>query len=107
VWLEDGIVVSCRARSRVWANLRRDPRVALQFDRGRAWTEHVGVVILGLARFLDGTGASGRRALSAWFEKYRSELAGPGFAAYTEQVRDPALFRVEIDRLSAWMHARR
>src|SRR5436190_905002 len=35
VWLEDAVFVSCRAGSQVWRNLMNDPRVALQFDRGR------------------------------------------------------------------------
>jgi nitroimidazol reductase NimA-like FMN-containing flavoprotein (pyridoxamine 5'-phosphate oxidase superfamily) len=106
VWLEEGVVVTCRVGSQVWANLRRNPRVVLQFDRGRAWTEHAGVVIRGTARFLAPTDPPGKRALSAWFEKYREELAGPGFAAYTEQVTEPALFRVEASRVAGWIHGR-
>ena len=106
VWLEEGVVLTCRAGSQVWTNLRRDPRVALQLDRGRAWTEQAGVVILGTARFLAPTDPAGKRALSAWFEKYRGELAGPGFATYTEQVTEPALFHVEAHRVAGWMHGR-
>jgi PPOX class probable F420-dependent enzyme len=105
VWLEDGVYVTGRGRSRVLANLRRDPRVALQFDRGRAWPEHVGVVVAGRAELLAPDHPSVRSAISAWFDKYRPELSGPGFAAYTEQVEEPALFRVRPERLSGWVHA--
>jgi nitroimidazol reductase NimA-like FMN-containing flavoprotein (pyridoxamine 5'-phosphate oxidase superfamily) len=105
VWLEDAVFVSSRERSQVWRNLLRDPRVVLQFDRGRAWTEHVGALIQGQAEALDKNDPSAQRALSAWFEKYRSDLAGPGFAAYTEQVADPVILRIRPDRLATWMHA--
>lgn len=107
VWLEDAVYVSCRRESTVWRNLRRDPRVALQFDRGTAWTEQAGVLVRGKAEQLPADEPAARRALSAWFEKYRPELSGYGFAAYTEQVKDPALIRVRPDRLAAWIHARR
>src|SRR5438093_8954759 len=82
VWLDDGVYVTGRGRSRVLANLRRDPRVALQFDRGRTWPEHVGVVLSGRAELLAPDHPSVRSAISAWFDKYRPELSGAGFAAY-------------------------
>lgn len=105
VWLPEGLVVTCRVGSRVWRNLRRDPRVAIQVDRGRAWTEQAGVMVRGPARFLSPTEELGKRALSAWFAKYRDELAGSGFAAYTERVREPALFAVDPAEVARWMHA--
>lgn len=105
VWLEDAVYVSCRRESTVWRNLRRDPRVVLQFDRGITWTEQAGVVVRGKAELLPPEEQAAKRALSAWFEKYRSELAGYGFAAYTQQVKDPALIRVRPDRLAGWIHA--
>ena len=43
VWLEDAVFVSCREGSQVWRNLTRDPRVAVQFDRGRAWSPPSGL----------------------------------------------------------------
>ena len=52
VWLEEGVYVTCRRDSRVWANLQRDPRVALEFDRGRAWVEHQGLLLRGSAELL-------------------------------------------------------
>ena len=107
VWLQDGIYVSCRAGSRVHANLRRDPRVSLQFDRGRAWTELTGVVVSGLAEVLAHDDGSSKRAMSAWFDKYRGELSGTAFGAYVEHVDEPALFRVRPERLAGWSHARR
>jgi PPOX class probable F420-dependent enzyme len=107
VWLEDAVFVSCREGSQVWRNLTRDPRVAVQFDRGRAWTEQAGALIHGKAEALSPDAPGAKRALSAWFEKYRAELSGPGFAAYTEQVAEPVLFRVSPDRLATWLHARR
>jgi PPOX class probable F420-dependent enzyme len=107
VWLEDAVYVSCRRESRVWRNVRRDPRVALQFNRGTTWTEQAGVLVRGKAEPLPPEESAAKRALSAWFEKYRAELAGYGFAAYTEQVKDPALIRVRPDRLTAWIHAHR
>jgi len=106
VWLEDGVYVSCRRESRVWRNLQRDPRVALQFDRGVAWTEQAGVIVRGKAELLSPEEPVVKRALSAWFEKYRGELAGYGFAAYTEQIKEPVMIRVRPDRLATWMHAR-
>lgn len=107
VWLEDAIYVSCRAGSAVWRNLIRDPRVALELERGRAWTDQEGVVVRGRAEPMPPDHPSSKRALSAWFEKYRGDLGGPGFAAYTEQITEPALFRVAPERISSWSHAGR
>jgi PPOX class probable F420-dependent enzyme len=107
VWLEDGVYVSCRRESAVWRNITRDPRVALQFDRGLAWTEQAGAVIRGKAEVLPPDEPSTKRALSAWFEKYRGELAGFGFAAYTKQVKEPVMIWVRPDRLATWIHAHR
>jgi len=104
VWLDDDVVVSCRAGSQVWSNLRRDPRVTLEIERGRAWAEHAGIMVRGRAESVPVDGPQGKRALSVWFEKYRDDLAGPGFAAYTEQVVEPRLFRVLAASVSTWRH---
>ena len=107
VWLDEDVFVTCRQGSRAWANVRRDPRVALQFDRGRSWTEVAGVLGLGRADPLQPEDPPSRRALSAWFEKYRRELSGGDFAAYTEQVPRPALLRVRVEHVATWLHAGR
>lgn len=105
VWLEEGIYLTARRESRVARNLTRDPRVALSFDEGRAWVDQSGVVVTGVAEDLPPEHAGAKRATSAWFEKYRAELGGTGFAVYTEQVPDPVLFRVRPDHLATWSHA--
>jgi nitroimidazol reductase NimA-like FMN-containing flavoprotein (pyridoxamine 5'-phosphate oxidase superfamily) len=107
VWLEEAIYASSRQDSQVRRNVASDPRVAVQIDIGRAWTEHAGIVVHGEAELLDPEHPSAKRALSAWFDKYREELAGRGFAAYTEQVHRPMLLRVSADRFSTWIHAMR
>jgi PPOX class probable F420-dependent enzyme len=104
VWLEDAIFASCSRDSRVFANVRRDPRVALEFDRGRSWTELGGVLVHGRAEPIVPDDPASRRPLSAWFDKYSSELGAEGFRSYTEQVPHPALLRVRPDRLAAWIH---
>ena len=99
VWLEEGVYVTCRRTSRVWANLARDSRAALEFDRGRAWAEHQGLHAARpgrAARIADNP--SVKEAISAWFEKYRTDLGGPGFELYSAQVVEPAMFRVRPDR---------
>jgi nitroimidazol reductase NimA-like FMN-containing flavoprotein (pyridoxamine 5'-phosphate oxidase superfamily) len=105
VWLEEGVYVTCRRDSRVWGNLMGDPRVVLEFDRGQAWTEQEGVLLHGRAELLGADHPSAKRAISAWFEKYRSDLGGQGFAMYAERVEEPAMFRVRADRVAAWSHA--
>jgi len=107
VWLEDALFVTCRVGSRVLANVQRDGRVAVEIQRGQMWTEHTGLVIHGHAESLPQDDSGTKRALSAWFEKYRAELSGFGFAAYTEQVAQPAVVRVTIDRVAGWNHAYR
>lgn len=104
VWLDDAIVVSCRDASQVWVNLRRDPSVALEFERGRAWHEHTGMLVRGRAEPVEPDDATGKRALSAWFEKYREHLAGSGFALYSEQVAVPRLFRMRSRSVAGWRH---
>ena len=106
VWLDEDVFVSCREGSRVWRNLSRDPRVVLEFDRGRSWTEHAGALIHAKAEFLRPDDASAKRAISAWFGKYTRELGGDNFAAYAEQVRRPVLFRARPDRIATWSHGR-
>jgi nitroimidazol reductase NimA-like FMN-containing flavoprotein (pyridoxamine 5'-phosphate oxidase superfamily) len=105
VWLEDAVFVTCRDRSQVHRNLRRDPRVAVEVERGRAWTEQSGVLLRGAAVFLPPQHPSHKRAISAWFEKYRGDLGRGGFDAYTAQVEGAALFRVDVHRVAGWSHA--
>lgn len=107
VWLPDGFYVTCRRGSQVWRNVRRDPRVSLEVHRGEAWSEQAGVLIRSSAEVLGRDHPDANKALSAWFEKYRSELSGFGFAAYTEQVHEPVVFVVQPERVSSWIHARR
>jgi nitroimidazol reductase NimA-like FMN-containing flavoprotein (pyridoxamine 5'-phosphate oxidase superfamily) len=105
VWLEDAIYASSRRDSRVWRNVSLDPRVAIQIDLGRAWTEQAGILLQGKAELLSPDHPAAKEALSAWFAKYREELAGRGFSAYAEQVRRPGLLRVPLDRFATWIHA--
>jgi nitroimidazol reductase NimA-like FMN-containing flavoprotein (pyridoxamine 5'-phosphate oxidase superfamily) len=105
VWLDDAIYASSRRDSQVRRNVTRDPRVAVQIDIGRTWTEQAGVLLHGAAELLGPEHPSAKHALSAWFDKYREELAGRGFAAYSEEVRHPMLLRVPADRFSTWIHA--
>jgi nitroimidazol reductase NimA-like FMN-containing flavoprotein (pyridoxamine 5'-phosphate oxidase superfamily) len=105
VWLQDAIYASARRESQVYRNVLRDPRVAVQMNLGRSWTEQAGVLVHGVAEALGPDHPAARRALSAWFDKYREELAGTGFAAYTEQVRHPVLLRLPPGRFSTWIHS--
>ena len=106
VWHEDAIFVSTRQDGRTWANVARDPRVAITIDLGRAWVEVAGVEILGLAEPLSAESAAMRKPISAWHEKYRPLLAGEGFARFAEEVRGLGFLRVVPDAVRAWDHAR-
>jgi len=106
VWLPDGLYVSCRTESQVWRNVSRDPRVSVTVHRGEAWTEQAGILLSGTGQPLRRDHPEAKKALSAWFEKYRSELSGLGFAAYTEQVREPAMLAIRPERVASWIHAR-
>jgi general stress protein 26 len=106
VWQEDAIFVSTRQDGRTWANVARDPRVAITIDLGRAWVEVAGVEILGLAEPLSAESAAMRKPISAWHEKYRPLLAGEGFARFAEEVRGLGFLRVVPDAVHAWDHAR-
>jgi hypothetical protein len=106
VWQEDAIFVSTRQEGRTWANVARDPRVAITIDLGRAWVEVAGVEILGRAESLPAESAAMRKPISAWHEKYRPLLAGEGFARFAEEVRGLGFLRVVPDAVHAWDHAR-
>jgi nitroimidazol reductase NimA-like FMN-containing flavoprotein (pyridoxamine 5'-phosphate oxidase superfamily) len=106
VWLEDALYASCRQGSRTWRNATGDPRVSITIDLGRSWTELAGIVLEGVAELLPAEHPSIRVPISSWHEKYRSLLAGEGFARFTEQVTALGFLRVEPTRLSAWDHAR-
>ena len=106
VWQEDAIFVSTRQDGRTWANVARDPRVAITIDLGRAWVEVAGVEILGLAEPLSAESAAMRKPISTWHEKYRPLLAGEGFSRFAEEVRGLGFLRVVPDAVRAWDHAR-
>ena len=106
VWQEDAIFVSTRQDGRTWANVARDPRVAITIDLGRAWVEVAGVEILGSAERLSGQSAAMRKPISAWHEKYRPLLSGEGFARFAEEVRGLGFLRVMPEAVRAWDHAR-
>ena len=105
VWLDDAIYLTCRRGSRIGRNVEHDPRVAVTLDRGQTWTEQAGCVIRGEAETLRQEDPGVKRALSAWFEKYRAELSGFGFAAYAREVVEPVVLRVRPERLASWVHA--
>jgi hypothetical protein len=107
VWLDDGLFASSRQGSQVWRNVVRDPRVAVQLEWGRSWTEQAGVLLSGTARPVAADHPAGKRALSAWFEKYRQELAGGAFARYAERVHEPVMLHVTPEHLATWDHALR
>ena len=79
----------------------RDP-----FDRPRQVVgELAGVLVRGRAEILHADEQSAKRAMSAWFEKYRSELGGTQFGVYVEQVQHPVLFSVVPDRVTGWSNS--
>ncbi len=106
VWPEDAVYVSTRRGSRTWANARRDPRLTLTIDLGRAWTELAGVVIGGRAEVVNAEHPAMRKPISSWHEKYRSLLSGDGFAAFAETVEHLSFLRVVPDRFASGDHAR-
>ncbi len=105
VWREEGVYVSCRRDSATWRNVERDPRVALSFDRGRAWRDYAGIELLGRAEPLVPEHPALRGVMSAWYEKYRLLLSGGGFRDYADQVESPGMLRVRAERLATWDHA--
>lgn len=106
VWLEDAMYVSTRRDGRTWRNALADPRVSVTIDVGRSWIEIAGVVLEGLAEPLAAEHVAMRAPMSAWHEKYRSLLAGEGFARFTEEIRSLAFLRIVPGRLVSWDHAR-
>jgi len=59
-------------------------------------------MLRGRAELLGADHPSAKVAISAWFEKYRTDLGGAGFELYSAQVAEPAMFRVRPDRVAAW-----
>ena len=106
VWPEEAIYLSTRRDGRTWANVERDPRVAVTIDLGRSWVEIAGIEIRGRAEPLPAEHASMRKPISAWHEKYRPLLAGDGFSRFAEEVPGLGFLRVVPDRVVAWDHAR-
>ncbi|HEY3265001.1 MAG TPA: pyridoxamine 5'-phosphate oxidase family protein [Actinomycetota bacterium] len=107
VWPDDAIYLSTRHPSRTWSNARREPRISIAIDVGRAWTELAGVSILGRAEAVPAEHPGMRRPISAWHEKYRSLLSGDAFARFAEEVPSLVFLRVEPGRIRSWDHARR
>jgi hypothetical protein len=106
VWPEEAIYLSTRRNGRTWANVERDPRVAVTIDLGRSWVEIAGIEIRGRAVPLPAEHASMRKPISAWHEKYRPLLAGDGFSRFAEEISGLGFLRVVPERVVAWDHAR-
>lgn len=107
VWPEDAIYVSARRSSRTWRNASVDPRVAITVDVGRSWTEVAGITVRGRAEVLSAEHPTIRKPISAWHEKYRSLLAGEGFARFAAEVAGLGFLRLVPERLVGWDHALR
>jgi nitroimidazol reductase NimA-like FMN-containing flavoprotein (pyridoxamine 5'-phosphate oxidase superfamily) len=106
IWPEDAIYVSARRPGRTWANATSDPRTSIAIDVGRSWVEVAGVVVQGRAEALPPEHPSMRKPMSAWHEKYRSLLAGDGFARFTQEIQEMGFLRVVPKRVLTWDHAR-
>jgi hypothetical protein len=105
VW-RDAIFLSTRLGSTTWRNAELDPRVALVIDRGREWTELVGVQVEGPVELLPAEHPDLREPMSAWHEKYRTMLAGSGFERFAEDVPSLGFLKVEPLAVRGWDHAR-
>jgi len=106
VWPEDALYLSVRRPGRTWANATSDPRVSIAIDIGRSWVEVAGIVVHGRAEPLAPDHPTMRKPMSAWHEKYRSLLAGDGFARFTEEIQVMGFLRVPPGRVLTWDHAR-
>jgi len=104
VWLEDGIFVATRRGDASWRNVEAIPRASVVVDRGRDWTDLAGVRVDGHAATLPADAAALRAVMSAWHEKYRSQLAGEGFERMTRTVPDLGFLRVTPGAVEAWDH---
>jgi general stress protein 26 len=104
VWLEDGLFVATRRGDASWRNVETNPRASVVVDRGRDWTDLAGVRVDGDAEAVAADGAALRPVMSAWHEKYRSQLAGEGFERMTRTVPDLGFLRVTAGSVTAWDH---
>jgi len=106
VWAEDAIYVSTRRPSRTWSNISANPKVSLAIDLGRSWVEIAGIVVGGSVEPLAADHPSMRKPISAWHEKYRSLLAGDGFARFSDEIENLVFLRIVPERIGFWDHAR-
>lgn len=104
VWFEDAVHVSTRRGDAVWRNVERDPRASVVIDRGRDWSELMGVRLSGGAELLDAEHPEMRVPMSVWYEKYRSMVAGGGFERLTSEVPALGFLRVTVDDVDVWNH---
>jgi len=104
VWLEEGVFVGTRRGDASWRNVEANPRASVVIDRGRDWTDLAGVRVDGAAEPVAVDAAILRSVMSAWHEKYRSQLAGEGFERMTSAVPDLGFLRVAADATEVWDH---
>jgi len=104
VWLEDALFVATRRGDASWRNVEANPHASVVIDRGRDWTDLAGVRVDGAAGLVPADAAALRSVMSAWHEKYRSQLAGEGFERMARTVPDLGFLRVEPDTAEAWDH---
>jgi hypothetical protein len=104
VWLEDGLFVATRRGDASWRNVEGNARASVVVDRGRDWTDLAGVRVDGVAEALATDHPGLRPVMSAWHEKYRSQLAGDGFERMARTVPDLGFLRVAPGTVDAWDH---
>ena len=107
VWETTGAYCSTFGESVTLENVRRDARVALVFDTGRAWEELGGVVVRGTGRLLRPEHPDLRGPMSRWYDKYRERFGPRGYRSFTEITRQLWFVRVAPGELTWWDHGAR
>jgi hypothetical protein len=103
-WDEDGLWVSTRIGDATWGHANHDPRVSIVLERGREWSEIVGVRVEGVAETYPAEHPDLRGPMSAWHEKYRSMFTSDSFERFTHEVPALGFIRVPPARVDAWDH---
>ena len=104
VWETTGVYCSLFGDTATLANVRRDRRVGLALDSGRAWAELGGVVVRGRAQLLRPGHPDLRGPMSRWYEKYRERFGPRGFARFAETTAHLWFLRIVPEELTWWDH---
>jgi PPOX class probable F420-dependent enzyme len=102
-FLDGVIAVETKRKSQKVQNLRRDPRLTLLVEAGRAYEELRGVELVGQARIIEDDAAIWNFGVSMW-ERYMAPYTEEQRPLVEAMMRNRLVVTVDITKVVSWDH---